>query len=464
MDYVELASDRLEQYLAQTAGKLTELEITRLKSLQAKLKTRTIEIAAFGLVSRGKTALLNALAGKKIGATGATHGTTQAIATESWADIGKAAIEPISNVPDSNVPDSNVPDSNVPDINSLDIDSSAKLANNFAPAAPSTSQGEKPTEPAIIQSDRSYIVQYSHKARLKLVDTPGLDEIDGEARAEMAIAAAKQADLILFVVAGDLNRTEYEALKLLKQTGKPLLLVFNKVDLYATADQQAILASLQRAASELGIATEEIILAAAEPMPMRVRIQYAGGTDPADSVDAIEIVEKYEQPMPQIEPLKKHLLDLLNQSGRALLAINVLQQLREIQITLSDRHIQDLPTPRTLASISFVIKVITLAILPTFELDVLASAAIDSCLILAWVWGYPLPRVGWWGIAIVLNAIISAGWAIEAELTQIVWIGATMPAMLTLLQRELQAGAAGGKLGAASLLAKIHQETANAPT
>jgi len=50
------------------------------------------------------------------------------------------------------------------------------------------------------------------KVQVELIDTPGLDEIEGQARAQMARDVVRQADLILFVVAGDITRTEYQAL------------------------------------------------------------------------------------------------------------------------------------------------------------------------------------------------------------------------------------------------------------
>jgi predicted GTPase len=71
----------------------------------------------------------------------------------------------------------------------------------------------------------------NEKVQIELIDTPGLDEIAGEARANMAKEVAGQADLILFIVAGDITRTEYDALCGLKQSHKPLILVFNKIDL-----------------------------------------------------------------------------------------------------------------------------------------------------------------------------------------------------------------------------------------
>ena len=45
-----------------------------------------------------------------------------------------------------------------------------------------------------------------------------------ETRAQMAKDIARQSDLILFIVAGDITRTEYKALTELRKTQKPLIL------------------------------------------------------------------------------------------------------------------------------------------------------------------------------------------------------------------------------------------------
>jgi predicted GTPase len=84
------------------------------------------------------------------------------------------------------------------------------------------------------------------KVQVELIDTPGLDEIQGESRAQMAREVASQADLILFVVAGDITRTEYQALCELRQNQKPIILVFNKIDLYPDQDREAIYRQLQQ--------------------------------------------------------------------------------------------------------------------------------------------------------------------------------------------------------------------------
>ena len=59
-------------------------ELSQLRELGKKLEESTIEIAAFGMVSRGKSSVLNALMGQDVFAVGATHGTTVQRAAQRW--------------------------------------------------------------------------------------------------------------------------------------------------------------------------------------------------------------------------------------------------------------------------------------------------------------------------------------------------------------------------------------------
>jgi small GTP-binding protein len=145
---------------------LLKPEIEALNNTLSKLDANVIRIAAFGLVSRGKSAVLNSLIGEKILQTGPLNGVTQWPRSVRWKPGDKVLVE--------------------------------------------------------------------------LIDTPGLDEIAGESRAEMARNVARQADLILFVVSGDITKTEYQGLLELRQAQKPLILVFNKIDLYPEIDRNAI--------------------------------------------------------------------------------------------------------------------------------------------------------------------------------------------------------------------------------
>jgi ribosome biogenesis GTPase A len=59
-------------------------QLDGLKATLEKLDQEILRIAAFGLVSRGKSALLNALLGQKILTTGPIHGVTQWPRSVQW--------------------------------------------------------------------------------------------------------------------------------------------------------------------------------------------------------------------------------------------------------------------------------------------------------------------------------------------------------------------------------------------
>jgi small GTP-binding protein len=59
-------------------------ELRQLRDLGTKLDQNTIEIAAFGMVSRGKSSVLNALLGQDVFKIGTTHGTTIQRSQQRW--------------------------------------------------------------------------------------------------------------------------------------------------------------------------------------------------------------------------------------------------------------------------------------------------------------------------------------------------------------------------------------------
>jgi len=90
---VEQARASLEETLSQL--KLTPAEehalgdeLRQLRDLTQKLDQTTIEIAAFGMVSRGKSSVLNALLGKDVFKVGTTHGTTTSRSAQRWEEAG----------------------------------------------------------------------------------------------------------------------------------------------------------------------------------------------------------------------------------------------------------------------------------------------------------------------------------------------------------------------------------------
>ncbi len=142
-----------------------------------------------------------------------------------------------------------------------------------------------------------------------LVDTPGILEtgVAGTERQQLARQLATDADLLLFVVDNDLRQSEYQVLQMLTEIGKRLLVLFNKADLYPAAEQQQILAQLDRRLQGM-VLPEDLIAIAANPRS----IQLADGT----------IV----QSQPDILPLLQRMATVLRTEGENLIADNILLQ------------------------------------------------------------------------------------------------------------------------------------------
>ena len=374
-DYPQQVCDRLTNYRNLFQKELTESELAEILALEEKLDKSAIAIAVFGMVSRGKSSLINALLGQKLSETGATHGTTKDVAVYAWDAGGKI--------------------------------------------------------------------------QLRLIDTQGIDEIGGERRGVLALESAKQADLILFVIAGDMTRLEQEAIANLQKYYKPILLIFNKTDLYPECDRDAIHQALQNIDMQKLISPQEIVLTSAEPKPFKVRLQYSDGRDS---------LEVWEQPKPHIQSLKERILDLLNTEGKELLAMNVLRSLLEIQNAVTQRHIQKLQASTTIAALVFISEVIGMLISPLRWVDGLISG-IFTGLFVSWAIGkYPSQKTYLWLMVILAIAVFAGGLGLNNEVAhyiQIVGSGLSLLLLFKNLIVDIDQSQASGKLGAKTLITEI---------
>ena len=260
----------LSDQTQQSQKAAVQAGVDALSALETRLAQPVLRIAVFGLVSRGKSAVINALMGEAILPTGPLHGVTRWPRSVYW----QPPIEAVHDV------------------------------------------DELP--------------------QIELIDTPGLDEVAGEARGAMAQEVAQQADLILFVVAGDITRTEYEALVTLQAARKPLLLVFNKTDLYPDTDQQAIyegLTQLWRSSASrtpnAALAVDDVVMVAADPAPLQVRVEWPDG----------KVTHEWEKLPAQIDALKQALLTIARQDGTALIALNALREADSLETDMARRAI-----------------------------------------------------------------------------------------------------------------------------
>ncbi len=104
---------------------------------------------------------------------------------------------------------------------------------------------------------------------LVLIDTPGINELDGEARERLAFEVAEVSDLVVFVCDGDLTREELDALKTLAATQRPLLLALNKADRYGRDELDSLLQHLRLRVAGL-VRAEDVLAVAARPAAQRV--------------------------------------------------------------------------------------------------------------------------------------------------------------------------------------------------
>ena len=168
--------------------------------------------------------------------------------------------------------------------------------------------------------------------RVRLIDTPGLEEVDqaGAARGELATAAAATADLILFVLAEDLTASARSALVTLHAAGKPMVVVVNKIDLLDDDARSDVVGAIRTSLDPL-IPPENVIEAAASPIVRRpVR-------DDEGRMLRVETVRGE----PDVAGLRDRLAAILRASSADLRELAVLQQdvHRHVVVREGDRRL-----------------------------------------------------------------------------------------------------------------------------
>jgi hypothetical protein len=148
-------------------------------------------------------------------------------------------------------------------------------------------------------------------SEIVLVDTPGINEVGGVGRAELAETTARKADLILFVTDSDLNDTEYSALVTLAAVQKPIILVFNKRDLYDRNELDSLL-ELIRQRVALFVPPGQIVTTMADPREVEYLVEQPNGST----------VQEWRKPEPDVEQLKTLILHTLERDGMGLMALN----------------------------------------------------------------------------------------------------------------------------------------------
>ncbi len=327
-----LAQDTLRQILvnldlSQRERFELKSEIAELSDMLIKLDRAVFQVAVFGMVGRGKSSLLNALIGQEKFQTGAVHGITKERQQVVWE---------IDNWQDEF---------------NLDQDT-----------------------PAILHET------------IEFIDTPGIDEVAGEERQVLAHEIARQVDLILFIITGDITELELQTLSQLRAAGKPILLVFNKVDLYPDSDKLAIYAKIRDQRVTAILSPHELIMVAAAPVAIR-----------ADRREDGSMGVSYHPSTPQVAELKWRIIEILQREGKSLAALNAMLAADRIQKQLIDRKMDSRDqAANDIIWQSVMTKAIAIALNPITAADIIAGTAIDIAMIirLSKFYGIAMTRSG----------------------------------------------------------------------
>ena len=229
------------------------------------------------------------------------------------------------------------------------------------------------------QEARTWAQPVAGLAQVELVDTPGIDEIAAAARARLAARVALSSDLVLLVLDGDLTSVEHDALSPLLASGKPLLLVLNRCDCWSEQQQTALIASIQR---RLPVAARHLELIPVAAAPRQPELLADGR------------VRSVTQP-PRVNPLRRALVDLLEQHGELLLALNALAGAERFHLALQRWRLgASRQAAQSLIGRFAAIKATGVAANPLVLLDLAGGLACDTALVLQLCQLYDLPMGG----------------------------------------------------------------------
>ena len=225
--------------------------------------------------------------------------------------------------------------------------------------------------------------QYNDQSMV-VIDTPGTDEVAGEHRQKMAHNAAEIADIILFVIDGDLTQSQLQQLKLIAQPNTQILLVLNKTDLYTEAELDALRQSFIEKTTGI-IQADNILFSSAAPLPQVLIKENQNGKQSRETI----VVEK------DVSQVKQRIWEILEQDGKTLTALNASIFAGEI----SDKIAKKITNLRATAAEKVVTtysiaKGIGVAFNPIPVADLLIAAGLDVAMIRKLSQIYGLPIVG----------------------------------------------------------------------
>lgn len=180
------------------------------------------------------------------------------------------------------------------------------------------------------------------------------------------------ADIVLFIIAGDLTDSELKILSQLQSLGQRFLLILNKQDQYLPPQQAQILHQLHQRLTGI-IKHQDILPISVNPHPIKVRQHQPDGT----------YKEWIENQSPQLNSLTNRFTEIITQEAQQLVWAHTLRQTNQLQSTLKD-SLNQVRKNRALPLIEQYqwLSATTAFLNPLPSLDLLATAAISTQLII----------------------------------------------------------------------------------
>ncbi len=260
-----------------------------------------------------------------------------------------------------------------------------------------------------------------------LIDTPGIDELGGEEREELARRISQRADITLMLCEGDLTDSEFRALERLCRSARTVMLVLNKSDRYTRKELESLLQRLEERCHGL-LPARHIVSASAAPRPETViRIDSAGKETRAT-----------RQATPDTAVLRERLWALLEKEGQTLAALNAAIFASELDEKIATRIVAARKSVAEKIIRNYCMgKGLLVALNPVPVTDLLAAAGTDIAMVvhLGEVYGFRLSRReasrllltisaqlvalmgAYWGMNLVSSALKTASAGLSTALT-----------------------------------------------
>jgi GTPase SAR1 family protein/uncharacterized protein (DUF697 family) len=309
-----------------------------------------------------------------------------------------------------------------------------------------------------------------------LIDTPGIDELNGREREALAQRVSRRADVILMVCEGDLTDSEYQALSQLCALQRTVLLVLNKSDRYTGQELAQLLDRLRQRCESL-LTPDRVIGISADPRPETViHVQPDGREQESQRDRPADVAE-----------LRDRLWSLLEREGQTLAALNAAIFASELDEKIATRIVEARKSVAEKIIRKYCLaKGLLVALNPVPVADLLAAAGSDIALVihLGEVYGFRLSRReaskllltisaqlaalmgAYWGMNLVSSALKTASAGLSTALTAtaqgaLAWYATYLTGKMaqTWFSRGKSWGNAGPRKTARKILASLDRDS-----